>query len=118
MAGASLVAAMAGLTSRLAADPRLADVVIGRPHPLLLVIRRERLFVVVAPTAVWERGRDLLRPFGAEMAEGAAALVLLGRPPEPDLAQALNHGLSALLPEAPGADEILVAVQGALDLLE
>jgi HD-GYP domain-containing protein (c-di-GMP phosphodiesterase class II) len=112
------VAATTALAALLAADPRLADVAVGRPHPLLVVVRRERLFVVVAPAAVWERGREILRPFGPELAEGAAVLILLGRASGPDLAQALNRGLAALIPEGPSVDEIFVAVRGALDLME
>jgi HD-GYP domain-containing protein (c-di-GMP phosphodiesterase class II) len=109
---------MVALTASLAADPRLTDRVVARPHPLLCTVRQEQLFVVLAPAAVWERGRDLLRPFAAKLAAAEATLVLLGRPAEPDLTQALNRGLAALVPAAPNADELFVAVHNAFELLE
>ncbi len=113
-----LVTSTAELAARLAADSRLADRIVARPHPLLVVVRQDRLFVVLAAAAVWERRRDVLRPFGSLLAEGSAVLILLGRPAEPDLTQALNRGLAALVPAAPGADELFVAVHGAFELLE
>ena len=90
--------AMAHLATGLAMDARLANDKVTRPHPLLACVRRERMFVVLAPAAVWERGRSVLRPFAAQLTDSTAALVLLGRPSEPDLAQALNRGLCSLLP--------------------
>ena len=114
----TLIDSMASLAARLATDARLADRIVARPHPLLVVVRQERLFVVLAGAAVWERGRDVLRPFGHLLAEGSAVLILLGRPAEPDLAQALNRGLAALVPAEPTADELFVAVHSAFELLE
>ncbi|MFT3774042.1 MAG: HD domain-containing phosphohydrolase [Minicystis sp.] len=111
-------ASMAALTARLAADPRLGDLVVARPHPLLTTVRQDQLFVIVAPAALWERGRDVLRPFAPRLAAGEATLVLLGRPAEPDLTQALNRGLAALVAADPSADELFVAVHNALELLE
>ena len=78
------------------------------------------LFVVVAPAAVWDA-----RPRGAPPVRARASprarrsLVLLGRPAEPDLAQALNRGLGALVAaRTPSADELFVAVHSAFELLE
>lgn len=102
----------------LASEPRLVECVITRPHPLLGAVRRGGLFVLLAPAAVWESEREVLRPFAAKFAEAEAMLLLLGRPSEPDLAQALNRGLSAILPEAPNADETYVAVHSAFELME
>ncbi len=116
-----LLTEVADLAARLAADPRLAARIVGRPHPLLVVIRQEQLFVVVAPAAVWERGRDAIRPFARVIAEGSAVLVLVGRPAEPDLAQALNRGLAALVSGGAGGagtDELFVAIHNAFELLE
>src|SRR5262249_11137810 len=61
---------------------------------------------------------DVLRPFAAKFADGEAMLVLCGRPIEPDLAQALNRGLGALVSAAPNADELFVAIHNAFELLE
>jgi HD-GYP domain-containing protein (c-di-GMP phosphodiesterase class II) len=109
---------MAALTAQLVADPRLSAHVVSRPHPLLALVHKDGLFVLVAPASVWTRGRALLRPFAARLAEGEALLVLLGRPDEPDLAQALNRGLAALVAAEPGADELYVALRSAFELLE
>lgn len=112
------LAPMAAVTRRLMADPRLADRVILRPHPLLCVVSRESLCVLIAPAAVWDRGRDVMRPFAAKFADGEAMFILLGRPGEPDLDQALNRGLGAIVGAEPGADELFVAIHSAFDLLE
>jgi len=108
----------AAIVDTLAAEPRLVDCVITRPHPLLGVVRRAGLFVLLAPAAVWEAGREVLRPFANRFVEAEAMLLLLGRPSEPDLAQALNRGLSAILPRDPNPDETFVAVHSALELME
>ena len=109
---------VAAVAARLIADPRLSDKVVARVHPLLVAVRKETRVVLVAPASVWDRGRDALRPFAARFAEGEAMLVLLGRPAEPDLAQALNRGLAAIVAPDPSADEIFVAVHGAFELME
>ena len=112
-----ILATVAGVAARLATDPRLAAVVM-RPHPLLVTVRKDAQIVLIAPAAVWDHARETLRPFTASFAEGQAMLILLGRPSEPDLDQALNRGLGAIAPERPGADELFVAVHNSLELLE
>ena len=116
--GAALIERVRALSLRLSADPRLAEHVVARVHPLLVVVRREQLFVALAPAEVWERGREALRPLSRELAEGDAVLVLLGCPAEPDLTQALNRGLAAVVSAEPGPDELYVAVHNAFELLE
>jgi HD-GYP domain-containing protein (c-di-GMP phosphodiesterase class II) len=113
-----LVASMGAVAAGLAADPRLAARVVARPHPLLVSVRKEQLFALIAPAAVWDRGREVLRPFTARFADGQAMLILLGRPGEPDLAQALNRGLGAIASAEPGADELFVALHNAFELME
>lgn len=110
-------ATMAWVASRLAIDGRLARVV-TRPHPLLVTIRKEALVVLIAPAAVWDHAREILRPFAASFAEGQAMLIFLGRPSEPDLDQAMNRGLGAIAPEQPGPDELFVAVHNCFELLD
>ena len=112
-----ILATVAWVTGRLATDARLAAVV-TRPHPLLVTVRKDALFVLIAPAAVWDHAREILRPFTTSFAEGQAMLILLGRPSEPDLDQALNRGLGAIAPERPGQDELFVAVHNSLELLE
>lgn len=109
---------MGALAAELTADPRFAERVVARPHPLLVVVRRDTHCVVVAPAVVWDRGRELLRPFANRFAEGEAMLVLLGRPSGTDLATALNRGLAAIVDERPAPDELYVAVHNAFELLE
>src|SRR6185503_10740733 len=105
-APSSRAASFNALMGRIAVDPRLVDTVITRSHPLLGVARRGQRFVLIAPASVWDRGREVLRPFTGRFSEGEAMLILLGRPAEPDLAQALNRGLGAITSADPDPDEI------------
>jgi HD-GYP domain-containing protein (c-di-GMP phosphodiesterase class II) len=102
----------------LKTDPRLAGETVTRPHPLLAMLAREEYAVVVAPAAVWDRGRELLKPFAPRFAEATALLVLLGRPNDPALVQALSRGLGAILPAQPTNDELVIAVHRAFELLD
>jgi HD-GYP domain-containing protein (c-di-GMP phosphodiesterase class II) len=106
------------LLERLRAEPRLASRAIVRPHPLLLSVRAESATLVIAPASVWDGARHLLRPFSAKLAEGEAALLLLGRPRDPDLGGAVARGLASLLGEQPSDDELFVAITAAFELLE
>jgi len=111
-------ATLASALDRLSVEPRLADHILTRPHPLLGLIRRGELFVVIAPASVWDRGREVLGPFADRFADRSAMLLLLGRPIEPDLAHALNLGLGAIVSCDPHPDEIFVAIHNAFELLE
>jgi HD-GYP domain-containing protein (c-di-GMP phosphodiesterase class II) len=102
----------------LQADPRQTQSLVTRPHPLLCVVRREARVVLITVAATWDHGRDVLRPFATRFAEGQAMLVLLGRPKDPDLSQALNKGLGSLLSEDPSSDELYVALHNAFELME
>ncbi len=102
----------------LKTDPRLAGELVTRPHPLLAMLAREEYAVVVAPAAVWDRGRELLKPFAHRFSEATALLVLLGRPNDPNLVQALSRGLGAILPAQPSNDELVIAVHRAFELLD
>jgi HD-GYP domain-containing protein (c-di-GMP phosphodiesterase class II) len=112
-----VLATMAWIAGRLAVDGRLARFV-TRPHPLLVTVRKEAQVVVIAPAAVWDHAREVLRPFTASFADSQAMLILLGRPSEPDLDQALNRGLGAIAPARPGPDELFVAVHSCFELLD
>ena len=89
----------------LQADPRQTTSRVTRPHPLLCMVRREARIVLITLASTWDRGRDVLRPFANRFAEGHALLVLLGRPQDPDLSQALNKGLASLLSDVPTSDD-------------
>ena len=112
------LAPIANLLARLRADARLAGRRIVRPHPLLITIEKEGRFVVLAPAAAWDRGREVLRPFAERLADGTALMILLGRPAGQDLEGALNRGLGAIVHEGATLAELHVAVRNAFELLE
>ena len=86
------VAALNALGAWLAQNPCQSGDTLTRPHPLLLLVRRAGFLVLIAPASVWDKGRDLLTPYLEKFASVEARLVLLGRPSDPDLSQALNLG--------------------------
>lgn len=110
--------AVNALIDRILPDARYADFAVARPHPLLVTLRRDPLLVVLAPGAVWDKAREVLKPFSAGMAAGEALLVLVGRPAAADISNALNRGLGAIVPADASADELWVAVHNAFELLE
>ena len=117
--GAGALDVLSRVHEQLVSDPRFgSDVVVTRPHPLLICVQRAESMSVIAPARVWDRGRDVLKPFAPRFAEGGAVLILLGRPDEPDLSQAMNLGLASLLPDVPSREEVFVAVQRSLDWVE
>ncbi|WP_394825323.1 HD domain-containing phosphohydrolase [Pendulispora albinea] len=99
-------------------DGRLPPHWVTRPHPLLLMIAQGHHLVLVTPALVWDRGRELFKPFADRFASEAAMLVLMGHPREGDFAQAMNKGLASIVSEQPTPDELHVAVFRALELLE
>jgi HD-GYP domain-containing protein (c-di-GMP phosphodiesterase class II) len=106
------------LAEWLARHPSQSSDTLSRPHPLLLLARRGNFLVLIAPAAVWDKGRDLLRPYLDKFAATEARLVLLGRANDADLSQALNLGLCALLPESPEPAEVFVALHQAFELMD
>ncbi|MDI1427853.1 HD domain-containing phosphohydrolase [Polyangium sorediatum] len=106
------------IEARLVSDARLSDRTVVRPHPLLVTVRSDRLFAVLAPGSLWDRGREVLRPFAHKLASGEAMLVLVGSPAVSDVAGALNRGLGALCSPDPSADELYVAIHNVCELLE
>ncbi len=113
-----LVAKMNRLAEQLASDTRLVNETISRPHPLLVAVTRDDLMVVLAPAAVWDRGRELLKPFAARFADSTAMLVLMGYPSDVDLQQAMNRGLASIVAEEASIDELFLAGIRAFELLE
>ena len=113
-----LVSKMNRLAELLANDTRLVNETISRPHPLLVAVTRDDLMVILAPAAVWDRGRELLKPFSARFADSTAMLILMGYPSDVDLQQALNRGLASIVAEEASVDEIFLAGIRAFELLE
>ena len=114
----SAVARLGALSEWLAQHPGQSGDTLTRPHPLLILVRRAGFLVLIAPASVWDKGRDLLSPYLEKFAAIEARLVLLGRPSDPDLSQALNLGLCALLAEAPAPEEVFVALHQAFELMD
>ena len=112
----------------LGRDARFTTDVLTRPHALLVVATRimsvpsgraqERLMVVLAPGGLWDRARELLAPFAERFAEGTALLVLVGRPRDTSLGDAVHRGLASVVADDAETDDIYLAVQRAFDLLE
>jgi HD-GYP domain-containing protein (c-di-GMP phosphodiesterase class II) len=113
-----LVSKMNRLADLLARDTRLVNETVSRPHPLLVAVTRDDLMVVLAPASVWDRGRELLKPFAARFAESTAMLILMGYPKDVDLQQAMNRGLASIVAEEASLDEIFLAGIRAFELLE
>ncbi|HEX2674601.1 MAG TPA: HD domain-containing phosphohydrolase [Polyangiaceae bacterium] len=109
---------LAALAAWLSQHPAQSSDTVTRPHPLLLLVRRAGFLVLIAPASVWDQGRDLLGPYLEKFAAIEARLVLLGRPRDPDLNQALNLGLCALLAETPAPEEVFVALHQAFELMD
>ncbi len=120
--------AMDRALERLQRDARLSGDSFTRPHPLLVMVWRvpvspngrpqERLGVVFAPAAVWDRGRELLEPFADRLAEGKALIVLVGRPTTPGLGDAVHQGLASVIDAEPSSEDLYLATHRAFELLE
>ncbi|MEZ4306732.1 MAG: HD domain-containing phosphohydrolase [Polyangiaceae bacterium] len=89
-----------------------------RPHPLVVTVRKDEAFVALAPSGVSEHAREVLRPLWGKLSSGGAMLVWLGCPARPQLDDAFNRGLSAIVSAEPSADELFVAVRSAFELME
>ncbi|CAN5608754.1 HD family phosphohydrolase [soil metagenome] len=112
------LATLGAIAAQLLADPRFAADVVTRPHPLIVLVARGELSIVVTVAAVWDRGRELLVPFTERVAAGSCLIIVLGNPEEKDFTVALEKGLASVLPETPGPNELYVALQRALELLD
>ena len=110
--------AMDRLADLLSREPRLATDVVTQPHPLLVMVAREKSVVVFTPATVWDNGRELLKPFAMRFAESSALLLVLGRPRDPNISHALSRGLAHVLASDATLEEIYVAVARAFELLE
>jgi HD-GYP domain-containing protein (c-di-GMP phosphodiesterase class II) len=112
------IVTMNHVEERVRSDERLASKTIMRPHPLLVTVRGDRFFAILAPGIVWDVCRDILRPFAEKLADGEASLVLVGTPSGRDIASALNKGLGAIISDEPSSDTLYVAIHNGSELLE
>ncbi len=111
-------AKLSRIVETLAGDARLQVDAVSRPHPLLVLIAKPDTAIVLTLASVWEKNRELLKPFADRFAAGTAAVVLLGTPKGEDVSQAARAGLATLLSESPTADELHLAVSRTLELLD
>ncbi len=102
----------------IAVDGRFAGDVVSRPHQRLLQVRRGERFVTLAPADVWDEEPALLRPTLEKVVEGAATILLLGRPKDPDLGAVLARGVFSLVAREADADALFVVLHGAFEHLE
>jgi HD-GYP domain-containing protein (c-di-GMP phosphodiesterase class II) len=117
------VGALTGIAERIAHDPRAAGLVVSRPHPLLCLLMHtvgtsgapeaETHFVVLAPAVVWDRAREVLKPFSARFAEGSA----VGQPEDANMGELTSRGLAAIVPSDPSNDSLYLASSRAFELL-
>lgn len=113
-----LTSSMDSVQAALSGDERLAGELVTRPHPLLVMVVREELSLVLAPAAVWDAARHLLRPHAARFAGSQALLYLLGTPRSRGLDAAMARGLGGFLQAEPSPDELFVAVERGFELLD
>ncbi|MBK7581212.1 MAG: GAF domain-containing protein [Myxococcales bacterium] len=112
------VDALTALGEALGRDPLMTSALVSRPHPMLLMVRRGANTVLVSSGATWDNGRELFSPYADRIAAYETRLILLGRPTDPDLAQALNLGLAAIVAPEPSVAEISVALHQAFELMD
>jgi HD-GYP domain-containing protein (c-di-GMP phosphodiesterase class II) len=108
---------LSALVAELRLDRRLAPTLVTRPHPLILLVQSDERMVILAPAILWDRGREVLRPFLTKLGDGEASWIVLGRP-EADLPLAQNLGLTAIVAAEPSVDELVVAISSAFSLME
>ncbi|MSP23564.1 MAG: GAF domain-containing protein [Myxococcales bacterium] len=109
---------LAPLMDALRSEPRLADKRIALVHPLLVTVRDDAgLLVVIAPACAWDDAREVFAPLADAFGDAKAVLILIGQPGARGLDEALRRGLSAMLPVAPTADALFVAISGAFALI-
>lgn len=102
----------------LSSSALLKDVTITRPHSLILALRRNDALLLVVPATVWKRGRDLLQPYWDRSASGQARLIILGSLRAEHLEEALQLGVSAVLPYDCAEASLVIAVINALNAID
>ncbi|HSY23549.1 MAG TPA: HD domain-containing phosphohydrolase [Polyangiaceae bacterium] len=124
--GGAAVLAMDRVEHLLAADARAGEHAVLRPHPLVVTASRpiegqgnakERLVVVFAPATAWDGAREILAPFDEPLAQGAALVVLVGRPADPALGEGTQR-IAGVLDADLDPREVRVVTARAFELLE
>jgi HD-GYP domain-containing protein (c-di-GMP phosphodiesterase class II) len=111
-------ARVSSLSELLGAAPAFAGFGITRPHPALILVSKGDFRVLIALSAVWEGGRELFAPYVDAIARVAMRVILLGKPDDPDVAEAVHHGVCATVPDEPTVGELFVACHQAFEFME
>ena len=111
-------ALMSYLEAVVSSDGRFVNELVTRPHPLIVMVVREDLALVFTPASVWDRGKELLKPYATRFAESLAMLYLLGTPESRGLDAAMARGLGGFLSARPEPDELFLAVERGFELLD
>jgi HD-GYP domain-containing protein (c-di-GMP phosphodiesterase class II) len=106
------------IVEQLGVDARLSRDNVARPHALLVLVRRGRACVIIAPASVFDQRSVLLKPYQELLARRQACLVLLGCPQDRSFEGATEGDVAAVLAVEPSQAEILGAVHRGLELLQ
>jgi HD-GYP domain-containing protein (c-di-GMP phosphodiesterase class II) len=106
------------LCELLETDGRFSAYGAFRAHPLIVLVRSAGFGALVVPACVWDHGRSLLAPYADRIAGYRMRLVVLGRPSDPELSRAQQHGVCALVSAEPAADELAIALAQAFELMD
>src|SRR5262245_60104816 len=106
------------LCELLETDGRFSAYGAFRAHPLVALLRSGGFGVLIVPACVWDNGRSLLAPYADRIANYRMRLVVLGRPSDPDLSRAQQHGVCALVSAEPTPDELVIALAQAFELMD
>lgn len=116
-AGRVTLRSVEDVTRLLRQDRRFAGLSVTVPHPLVVRVQQDEFSVLLLPAALWDRGRELLEPYREDLATFAARLIILGKPEDPELEEALKLGVGAILGADPDAASLFMAVRQALEFL-
>jgi HD-GYP domain-containing protein (c-di-GMP phosphodiesterase class II) len=70
------------------------------------------------PAELWDRGRELLLPFTEWLSTGHALVLLVGRPMDASVDDAIDLGVFGTVADAPSEGELVLAITRGLELLE
>ncbi len=111
------VARLAALADGLGRPPSPSEDTLTRPHPLLLLVRRAGFSVLIAPASVWDKGRDLLRPYLELFAAKPSAPGAARAPEGSGSRSAARLGAVRIARRGARPEEVCVALHQAFELM-
>lgn len=102
---------------KLHAAREIASMAILRPHPLIGAVLSDDGTVLFVSAVLLRRGRDLLKPYAANIADGSVALVVVGDVDGADLLDLRASGVMAVIDGDAGERQIAMAVLAAFELI-